>query len=138
MIVVDTNVVAYLLIRGQRTAEARATLARDPEWTAPLLWRSEFRSVLALHLRTGEMSLRQAVALQDVAEELLAGREHAVASSDVLALAHESGRSAYDCEFVAVARRLSLKLVTSDRPLLASFPHDTVALHVFGSDVTDA
>src|SRR4029077_8310432 len=98
----------------------------------------EFRNVLALYLHKGEMSLRQASALQDVAGEILAGREHAVVSNDVLALAHETGRSAYDCEFVAVARRLSLKLVTSDRPLLASFPHDTVALHAFASDVTDA
>lgn len=137
MIVVDTNVVAYLLIDGQHTSAARATLARDPEWAAPMLWRSEFRNVLSLYLRKGELSLRQAVTLQEAAEELLVGREHAVGSAEVLALAHESGRSAYDCEFVAVARRLSLKLVTSDRPLLASFPDDTVALSVFGSDVSD-
>ena len=137
MIVVDTNVVAYLLIRGQHTPAARATLARDPEWAAPLLWRSEFRNVLALYRRRRELSLRQAVALQEGAEELLAGREYGVVSSEVLALADKSGRSAYDCEFIAVARRLSLKLVTSDRPLLASFPDDTLALDAFGSEADD-
>jgi predicted nucleic acid-binding protein len=137
MIVVDTNVIAYLLIPGQYTAAARATLARDAEWAAPMLWRSEFRNVLALYLRKEEISLRQATTLQESAEELLAGREHLVASAGVLALASTSGRSAYDCEFIAVARGLGVKLVTSDRGLVSSFPEDTVKLSAFGSDVAD-
>ena len=75
--------------------------------------------------------------MQDTAEELLLGREHHVASHDVLALARTSGRSAYDCEFIVTARHLNVKLVTSDRLLFASFPDDAVALTVFGSDVAD-
>ena len=137
MIVVDTDVIAYLLIPGQHTAAARTTLARDPEWAAPLLWRSELRNVLTLYLRKGELSLRQATTLQDTAEELLLSREHHVASHAVLALAKTSGRSAYDCEFIVTARHLNVKLVTSDRSLLASFPEDAVALMMFGSDVAD-
>ena len=137
MIVVDTNVIAYLLIPGQHTVAARATLARDPEWAAPLLWRSELRNVLALYLRKGELSLRQATTVQGTAEELLIGREHHVASTDVLALAKSSGRSASDCEFIVTARHLNVKRDTSDRPLLASFPDDAVALTVFGSEVAD-
>ena len=133
MIVVDTNVIAYLLIDGQHTRAARAALTRDPEWAAPLLWRSELRNVLALYLRKGELSLRQATTLQDTAEEILLGREHHVASRDVLALAKESGRSAYDCEFVVTARHLNAKLVTSDRQLLSSFPDEAVSLAKFGS-----
>ena len=137
MIVVDTNVIAYLLIPGQFTDAARVSLARDPEWAAPMLWRSEFRNVLALYVRQGELSLAQATTLQTTAEELLAGREYLVTSSEVLALASTSRRSAYDCEFIAVARQLNRKVVTSDKPLVASFPEDTIALAVFGSDVAD-
>jgi predicted nucleic acid-binding protein len=137
VIVVDTNVIAYLLIPGDYTAAARAALIHDPEWAAPMLWRSEFRNVLASYLRKEELSLKQALALQETAEELLLGREHLVASHDVLALAKTSGRSAYDCEFIVAARSLSVKLVTSDRPLLSSFPDDTVALNVFLSDAGD-
>jgi predicted nucleic acid-binding protein len=134
MIVVDTSVIAYLLIPGQYTGAARVSLARDPEWAAPMLWRSEFRNVLALYVRREELTLDQATTLQEAAEELLAGREYLVTSGEVLALASASGRSAYDCEFIAVARQLSLRLVTSDRPLLASFPDDTTSLSAFGSE----
>ena len=51
MIVVDTNVLAYLLITGERSAEAERALRKDPFWAAPLLWRSELRNVLALYMR---------------------------------------------------------------------------------------
>ena len=87
------------------------------------------RSELALEVRAPEVIRR--------AEELLLGREHHVASHDVLALAKISGRSAYDCEFIVTARHLNVKLVTSDRPLLAGFPEDAVALTAFGTDVAD-
>ncbi len=43
MIAVDTNVLAYLYLPGEYTAQAEALLERDPDWTAPVLWRSEFR-----------------------------------------------------------------------------------------------
>ena len=133
MIVVDTNVVAYLLIPGQHTASARSTLTRDPSWAAPLLWRSEFRNVLAVYLRQRHMPLAKALELQDAAESLVAGREYAVESRDVLTLAHESGRSAYDCEFVAVAIALGVPLITSDRQLVSTFPRVAVDVRLFGA-----
>ncbi len=133
VIVVDTNVIAYLLLGGDYTEAARAALARDPAWAAPLLWRSEFRNVLALYLRHGHLPLRDALLAQRTAGELLLGREHTVESARVLELAFNSGRSAYDCEFVALAHALGVSLVTSDRQLLASFPGTAIALSTFGS-----
>jgi predicted nucleic acid-binding protein len=133
MIVVDTNVVAYLLLPGQHTAAARTTLIRDPAWAAPLLWRSEFRNVLALYLRRRHLTFAQALEIQETAEALLVGREYPVDSHGVLKLADESGRSAYDCEFVAVARALAVPLITSDRHVVASFPEHAVDVRVFGA-----
>jgi predicted nucleic acid-binding protein len=134
VIVVDTNVVAYLFLPGEHTAAARATLAADAAWAAPLLWRSEFRNVLALYLRKRHLRLAAALEVQAAAEELLAGREYAVESAAVLTLAAGSGRSACDCEFVALAQALGVPFVTSDRQLLASFPETAVGLSSFASD----
>ncbi len=53
MIVVDTNVIAYLWLPGARTAAAERLVKKDSDWNAPLLWRSEFRNVLAGCLRRG-------------------------------------------------------------------------------------
>lgn len=128
MIVVDTNVLAYLYLPGPLSGAAEALLERDPEWAAPPLWRSEFRNVLAGYLRRGTLDGAVAKRLQRDAESLLAGREFDVLSDDVLDLVRASDCSAYDCEFVALARRLGLRLVTMDLKLLRAFPDDTTLL----------
>ena len=122
MIVVDTNLLAYLLLGGSGMAVARNVYLRDPVWHGPLLWRSEFRSVLAAYLRRGSLTINDALEVQRKAEELLTGREHVVASERVLRLVASSDCSAYDCEFVALAEQLRVSLVTSDRAVLKSFP----------------
>ncbi|MCK4414435.1 MAG: type II toxin-antitoxin system VapC family toxin [Candidatus Eisenbacteria sp.] len=122
MIVVDTNQLAYLLIGGEKTDLARQVLLQDPEWAAPLLWRSEFRSILTQYLRKEEITLPDAVRLQRKAEQLVAGREFLVRSDRVLRLAASSDCSACDCEFVALAKQLKAPLVTWDWQVLSAFP----------------
>lgn len=129
MIVVDSNVLAYLYLPGDFTVAAEALLTRDPEWTAPLLWRSEFRNILAGYLRRKSLSFDQAAALQAEAEALMAGGEYELDSTSVLELVRDSDCSAYDCEFIALAERLDVKLVTMDKKLLKEFPNRTVALN---------
>jgi hypothetical protein len=60
MIVVDANVVAYLYLPGEHTAHAEDLLQRDPEWAAPVLWRSKFRNILAGYMRRRPLSFEQA------------------------------------------------------------------------------
>ena len=129
MIVVDSNVLAYLYLPGDFTVAAEALLTRDPEWKAPLLWRSEFRNILAGYLRRKSLSFEQAAALQAEAEALMAGGEYELDSTSVLELVRDSDCSAYDCEFIALAERLNVKLVTMDTKLLKEFPNRTVALN---------
>ena len=128
MIVVDSNVVAYLYLPGEFTAAAEALLAQDPDWSAPILWRSEFRNVLSGYLRRGQLTFGQALALQGEAEDLLRDAEHEVDSRSVLELVRDSECSAYDCEFVALAMRLGTRLVTMDGKVLRSFPDISVPL----------
>jgi predicted nucleic acid-binding protein len=123
MIVVDANVIAYLYLPGDRTAAAEALFREDPEWSAPLLWRSEMRNVLATQIRVGGIELDGAQLIQTEAEQLLQGREFAVDSAEVLHQAAESGCSAYDCEFVTLANYLDVPLCSADRRLVERFPH---------------
>ena len=128
MIVVDTNVVAYLYLPGDHTENAEALLEHDADWAAPLLWRSEFRNILAGYMRRKMLTFEAACELQLEAENLLAGAEHEVDSRPVLELVRDSDCSAYDCEFVALAMKLGVKLVTMDAKLLKAFPKHAVAL----------
>lgn len=130
MIVVDSNIVAYLYLPGDRTADAEALLELDPDWAAPILWRSEFRNILAGYLRRKTITFDQACSLQNEAESLLAGSESEVESEAVLGLVRDSDCSAYDCEFVALAIKLNTRLVTEDKKLLRAFPSRAVALSV--------
>jgi predicted nucleic acid-binding protein len=128
MIVVDSNVLVYLYLPGEYTADAEALLESDPEWAAPVLWRSEFRNVLAGYMRQKILTFDQAYAVQCEAENLLASSEFEVDSHAVLELVRDSECSAYDCEFIALATKLKTKLVTMDKKVLRAFPKRSVAL----------
>ena len=97
MIVADANLLAYLVMPGQRTREAEAVLAKDPTWVAPLLCRSELRSVVHKYVLRGDLTVTRAVALLGQADEIVGGREGDVDSRDVLELASRSKCSTYDC-----------------------------------------
>lgn len=128
MIVVDSNILAYLYLPGEFTSAAEALLEREPEWAVPPLWRSEFRNILSGYVRRSMLTLEQACSLQAEAEALLNGFEFDVQSREVLELVRDSECSAYDCEFVALATRLETKLVTMDKKVLKAFPRRAVSL----------
>lgn len=128
MIVVDSNVLAYLYLPGEHTDAAEALLQRDPDWAAPVLWRSEFRNILAGYMRRKALSFEQACGLQREAESLLFDSEFEVDSLSVLELVRDSDCSAYDCEFIALAVQLNTQLVTMDGKLLRAFPQRAVSL----------
>ena len=130
MIVVDSNIIAYLYLPGALTAAAEKLLDDESEWAAPVLWRSEFRNILAGYFRRGDLTLAQAKAIQGEAEALMAGNEFDVESDAVFALVQASNCSAYDCEFIALANMLGAKLVTMDGKLLKEFPGTAVSLAV--------
>jgi len=131
MIVVDTNVIAYLYLPTTYTPDAEKLLIQEPVWGAPYLWRSELRNVLTLYLRKEIVSFEQAIQIQAEAELLMADNEFDVKSSDILSLAKDSTCSAYDCEFVALAKNLNCPLVTNDKKILAEFPSTAKSFQQF-------
>ena len=131
MIVVDSNVVAYYWINGPLTEAAQQVWAKDPEWHVPALWRSEMRSILTGYLRDGTLSAAQIGRVMSAAEQACAGREHLVSSEKVFEIIAETSLSAYDAEFVALAKGLSVPLVTADKIVLRTFPDRALTMEAF-------
>jgi predicted nucleic acid-binding protein len=121
MIVVDVNVVAYLLIEGGKTELARSLRAADPQWRVPPLWRSEFLNVLAMQVQHGGFDAKAAEQLWKVAARLLFRCEVEVEAVRVLRLAAEQQITAYDAQYVALAQQLGVACVSEDRALQRKF-----------------
>ena len=131
MIVVDTNVIGYLFLTSAKSSLAEQALLKDSNWAAPLLWRSEMRNVLTFYIRKGLLSLDDAQLIMNQAIVLMRSQEFRVTSNQVLELVHISTCSAYDCEFVALARDLKVPLVTVDRQILKDFPDTGISLETY-------
>ena len=133
MIVVDTNIIHYCWVRGAYTDVAQAVRQQDPDWHAPILWRSELRNVLTAYLRRQSLSREQIVEILDAADQALAGSEHVIADQLVLDVVEGSTLTAYDAEFVALASALSVPLVTADKTVLKAFPDRAMTMEAFVS-----
>ena len=131
MIVSDANLIVHLYVESESSPVARQVMLRDPEWTSPILWRSEFRNVLVKCIRGGVLQPDKAFRIMAAAETMMAGHEFHVASDDVLDLAAGAGCSAYDAEYVVLARETRLPLVTTDRELLEKFPETALTPKMF-------
>jgi predicted nucleic acid-binding protein len=127
MIAVDTNVIASLWVPNDMDEFAYKVLEKDPDWVAPLLWRSEFRNVLAVYLRAEILEFSTALQASEEAEQLMRSKEFEINSTQVLSLVYDSSCSSYDCEFVALADDLDVKLVTFDKKIIKEFPE--IAVH---------
>ncbi len=131
MIIADTNIILYLLLPTIYTDSVEKLYEIDPDWSAPILWKSEFRNVMALYLRKKIITLDKAMQLQDAAESIIIQNEYDISSSQVLALIDKSDCSAYDCEFIALANHLDTKLVTQDKKILREFPSTAISVSDF-------
>lgn len=83
MIVVDTNIIGYLYLTSDHSLLAEQALVKDPLWSAPLLWRSELRNVLAFYIRKELLSLSEAQQVMVEASRLMQDREYEVTSHQV-------------------------------------------------------
>jgi len=129
MIVVDTNIISYFYLNSDYSSLAEQVFKKEPIWSAPLLWRSEFRNVLSFYIKKNIISLADAIDIFESAEELLKENEYEINSVQVLSLAHYSGCTAYDCEFVNLAKDLGISLITEDKKILNNFPESAMTMH---------
>lgn len=122
--VIDTNVVAYLLLGTEEYIdEARTFMATIAEAWAPALWEAELGNVLWMATRHKILTIEEAVTRLALADSL---GVHAVANRTLwqgaLVRAYQSGVAVYDTLFVELAAREQLPLATFDAGLIKAFP----------------
>ena len=127
MILVDTNILVYLLIEGDRTGSAQALFVRDSDWRSEAFILVEFSNVLATYVRTRALPLAKAKNLLADAQTRLPALT-SFPHTQALETAAQFGISAYDARFIALAKHLRVKLVTEDTKLLAAVPSLTRSL----------
>lgn len=120
MIVVDANVIAYLLIEGEFTESVTRLRNEEPEWIAPRLWLDEFLNILATSERRSIMSAEVADTTLALACELMEGQSYDLPAQRILATARRTSCTAYDSQYVCLAEDLGLKVYTFDSRILAN------------------
>lgn len=122
--VVDTNVVAYLILGTDRFVdEARSFMAALDEAWAPALWEAELANALWRAVRHNVLPLDEAAKRLTLADGL---GIHSVANRTLwqgaLVRAHATNVAVYDTLFVELAVREQVPLVTFDGGMLKAFP----------------
>lgn len=137
MIVVDTHIIAYLLIPNDKyTQSAISAFEKDRSWLAPALWQYEFLSVLAFYIRKSLLDIDASKSIYTKACEIIETRE--VVDFELLFNCIKTSKlSAYDCQYVTLARENNLPLITEDKNILAEFPEASVSISQFIATATD-
>jgi predicted nucleic acid-binding protein len=131
MIVVDANILVYLFLEGEHTSKASNAYEKDSRWISPLLWHSEVCNAVAGYIRKKMITLDDAYVILHKAEQTMKYSEYSIPSEKILQLVARSKCSAYDCEYVALAKEMNVKLVTTDKLILSEFPDVAISLEKF-------
>jgi predicted nucleic acid-binding protein len=128
MLLVDTSVVAYLLIEGDYTEAAQELRTRDPDWRSEAFLLVEFTNVLVSSIARKRMTVSMAEDFLAKVFSLFDGKLGRIPHPTVLAIATRHRVSAYDARFLSLADQLGSRLITEDARLRAAAPALTQSL----------
>jgi len=129
--VVDASVVAAAFFRERHSDAARALLTGGDELYAPDLVWAEVANVIWKRCGRGEIEAAEAAEmLRDVLALPLQVTPSDQLAEDALELALRTGRTVYDCLYLAVAVRTGSPLLTADKRLVNALAKTPVAAHV--------
>jgi predicted nucleic acid-binding protein len=131
MIVVDTNIIAYRFIAGDKTDLACSVQKKDSEWIVPVLWRHEFLNVLATMTRANIIHAGEACTIWRSALHVLQHHERPTMYERALCCAVDFSISAYDAEYIALAQQMKVRCITEDMRLLKTFPDIAASMRMF-------
>lgn len=119
MIVADASAVAELLLARPRADAVRVALTPHPELHVPEHFHVEVLSVLRRYSIRRELSERRAAIALAALEDLRTVRYPVMEMADIV-WDLRAGLTAYDAAYLALARRLDVRLVTLAKGLAAA------------------
>ena len=122
MIVTDTNIIAYLYFPTTLSKEVEKLQQKNAEWIVPSFWKSEFMNVATAYYRKGMISYEDALESVKQAIHVFEDFELDADIDITMSFIKKSRCSSYDCQFVALAYQLNVKLVTYNKQILSEFP----------------
>ena len=124
-VVVDTNVVAYLLLGTEGFVdEARACFSTVSNPIAPAHWEAELTNVLWMAVRSGILPPEEGPVRLSLARRLgIESVTTATLCQGALLRSVTSGIAVYDTLFVELAVRTGCRLLTFDKAVIKAFPN---------------
>ena len=122
--VVDTNVVAYLLLGAEGLGdEAKACVNAVSNPIAPIHWEAELTNVVWMAVRSGILPPAEGSVRLGLARRLgIESVNTATLCQGALLRSVASGIAVYDTLFVELAARTDCPLLTFDRAVIKAFP----------------
>ncbi len=131
MIVVDTNIISYLLVRNDEfTPSAKELFRKDRTWIAPSLWKFELFNLLNLYRKRSLLAEEDMKAIYFKALETVETVD-LIDLSFLYKVAIASDLTGYDAQFVALASEINLPLLTEDKKIRNEFPTIAISLKDF-------
>ena len=131
MIVVDANVLVYLVIDGDRTEAASLLREKEQDWKTSPLWEYEFGNALTLMVLQRHLTPAKAAEYFQTAKTYFAPFETQFDMNLALQLSAEKKLSFYDATYLALARMLEVPLITEDKELRKAGGKTALSIHDF-------
>lgn len=123
MIISDSTLLIHFALPtagADDVARAKKVYAQDPDWRVTALWKSEVRHVGIKYVRSGALLRGDLIVALHLLDGMLASKTEVVTHVEALDAAFRYELSGYDAEYAALAERLGVPLVTSDKRVLHS------------------
>ena len=130
-LVVDSSVAAKWLVAEEHSGSAHRVLDQGNELHAPHFFLLEMHNIICKWIRRGDISRGKGSRMRGAVRELpLEIHASGPLVDPAYAIANRTGRSLYDCLYIALAERLGCRVVTADRRLYDGLADGPFAKHV--------
>ena len=125
-LVVDASVVVKWYLDEPGSEAARLLQGKALELAAPRLLPVEVANVLWKYIRKGSLDARTGIRiLATLADAPIDWHDTNLLTSEALVVAAETGRTVYDCLYLALAVRCDCPMITADRKLYNALKEGT-------------